>query len=100
MAEGNKGKSYRTPTTDEKHVSTETKTAFLRAFNRTPMLTPKIEAELDEQLGMPVRGAIFGSAFDPDRDLERLDSMIDEIDKEPTAAELAVCEEELAEEAA
>ena len=100
MAKGNNGKSYHTPTTEAKHVSTTTKRAFLQALNGCSLLTPELEAKIDKQVGMPVCGAIAGSAFDPDRELDLLDCLIEDVEKEPTTAELSECERELAEEAA
>lgn len=97
-------KEYNTPNGPEfKHVNTTDELALLRALNAAPMLTPQLEAAIDDSLGMPVHGALFGSAFDPDRyededsPFDRLAAMEDEdLDREPTRRELAECAREFA----
>jgi len=89
-------KRYHTPTGPKhKNVNSDVERDLLGRLNDCPMLTPAMEAEIDEQAGMAPRGAIFGSAFDP-----TFDGRFDDFEDEPTFGnptfdELTNCEDEL-----
>lgn len=95
---------YHTPASPkQKNVSQNVEMELLGRLGNVPMLTPALEAEIDEQAGMAPHGAVFGSAFDPNFDGRFEDfSDLDEptfshptLEPPPENWELTNCEDEL-----